>query len=299
MESCRQLPDLNWFEFEILTLLMNEKKYGNQILIELNEKYGTDSVSSGKLYPALQKLEKNGFIERSKSNAKSNVARGIEPVHLSLTKKGRDELKMTTMHAITAFFENAMANLRMNVAARALEIVAKSGKPPFKTGIALPGSERKLGNDVMNMLVNFDDLEPVLILIEGICGKCRLCYGGLNNIGGFQTVKATESDVPLKDGYLDVLMCVMTFRSKQEWVSFINEALRTLKKDGLLILIEFGRFNSYILEDIMNNIHKMSGAICDLIELDDETLKSELKGRVKDLQSERMKEMILVYGKKV
>jgi len=278
---------------------MTEKKYGNQILTELNEKFGTDSVSSGKLYPALQKLEKNGLIERSKSNTKSNVARGMEPVHLSLTKKGRNELRMTTMHAITAFFENAMTNLRINVATRALELVAKSGKPPFKTGIALPGSEKKLGNDVMKMFINFDNLEPVLILIEGICGKCKLCYGGLNNIGGFQTVKATETDVPLKDEYLDVLICVMTYRSEKEWVSFINEALRTLKKGGLLILIEFGRFNSYILEDIMNNIHKMSGAICDLIEIDEETLQSELSGKVKDILSERMKEMIIIYGKKV
>ena len=54
-----------------------------------------------------------------------------------------------------------------------------------------------------------------------------------------------------------------------------------------------------LIEDIMNTIHKMSGAICDLIEIDEKTLKSELEGRVKDIQSERMKEMILVYGKKV
>jgi DNA-binding PadR family transcriptional regulator len=299
MVSCLQLPDLNWFEFEILTQLMNEKKYGNQILTELNLKFGADSVSSGKLYPALQKLEKHGLIERSKSNIKSKVARGIEPVHFSLTKKGHKELKMTTMHAVTAFFEDAMTKLRMNVAARAIELVAQSGKPPFKTGISMPGSEKRLGADVMKMLTSIDELDPVLILIEGICGKCTLCYDGLPNLGGFQTVKATETDVPLKDGYLDVLICVMTYRPEIEWTTYINEALRTLKKSGLLILIEFGSFNSFILEDIMNNIHKMSGAMCDLIDIDEDVLQQELMDKVKDISSERMKEMILVYGKKV
>jgi DNA-binding PadR family transcriptional regulator len=278
---------------------MNEKKYGNQILTELNEKFGEESVSSGKLYPVLQKLEKNGFIERIKSTVRSEVARGMEPIHFSLTKKGHKELKKTTMHAVAAFFDDAMTNLRIRVAARALELVAKSGKPPFRTGIALPGSEKRLGSDVMSMLSNMDDLEPVLILIEGICGKCTLCYEGLPIDGGFQTLKATESDVPLKDGYLDVLMCVMTYRQESEWITFINEGLRTLKKGGLLILIEFGRFNSFVLEDIMNNIHKMSGAQCDLIEIDEEKILPILVGKVKDITSERMKEMILVHGTKV
>ena len=64
--EANQLPDLNWFEFEVLSQLMGKQMYGNEILALLNQKFGEGSISSGKLYPVLQKLERKGFIERSR-----------------------------------------------------------------------------------------------------------------------------------------------------------------------------------------------------------------------------------------
>ena len=55
------LPDLNWFDFEVLSHLLGENRYGHELLVLLNKKFGEDAVSSGKLYPALQKLERNSL----------------------------------------------------------------------------------------------------------------------------------------------------------------------------------------------------------------------------------------------
>jgi DNA-binding PadR family transcriptional regulator len=85
-----QFPNLNWFEFEILTQLMSQRRYGNEILLELNCKFGPGSFSSGKLYPALQKLEKKHYIKRVKEKKKAaGVIRGVDRVYFTLTPDGK------------------------------------------------------------------------------------------------------------------------------------------------------------------------------------------------------------------
>jgi DNA-binding PadR family transcriptional regulator len=290
-------PEMNWFEFEVLTQLLLEDKYGNQILQELEGRYGSDVVYSGKLYPTLQRLEKKGFIARKKVAERGGSSRGIDPIYYSLSNNGRKEIEKTTMHTVISFFDGAMANLRMKVATRALEIVGQSGKPPFKTGIALLGSEKKIGADVMQMITSIDAIEPVMIFVDNLCGKCELCSGGLPNLGGTMTVRGTPDEIPLKDDYLDVLLTVVMYRKDEKWVSFMKEAIRTVRPGGIVIMVEFGQFNSYILEEIMNNIHKFSGAVCDLEEVNEETLSAPLEDLLTDIGSERMKEMILVHGR--
>jgi DNA-binding PadR family transcriptional regulator len=291
-------PDMNWFEFEVMSQLLMEDKYGNQILQVLEERFGPEVVYSGKLYPTLQRLEKKKYIARKKTSGKEEQSRGIDPIYYCLTSKGRREIEKTTMHTVVTFFDGAMATLRMKVAVRALELLGDSGKPPFKTGIALLGSEKKIGADVMEMITSFDDIEPVMIFVDGLCGKCELCSGGVPNLGGVMTVRATVEDLPLKDDYLDVLLTVVMYREGEEWASFMREAIRAVKPGGMVIMVEFGQFNSYILEEIMNNIHKFGGAVCDLEEVDEEMMATSLEGMLTDIGSERMKEMILVHGRK-
>jgi DNA-binding PadR family transcriptional regulator len=291
-------PDMNWFEFEVLSQLMWEDRYGNQILQVLEERLGSDVVYSGKVYPALQRLEKKGFIERKKLTGKGASARGVDPIYYSLTKKGSAELKKTTMHTVIAFFEGVLATLRYKVAERALELIAESQEPPYKAGIAILGSVRQVGEDAMKMLNSFEDLEPILIMVDGLCGKCSLCMENLPGTAGMMTMRAAVDDVPLKDDYLDVLAAVTLYKEGKEWEDFMREALRTVRPGGLVLMVEFGKFNSYILEEIMNSIHKHSGAACNLEELDEATLTVPLKGILKDVKSERLKEMLLVYGTK-
>jgi DNA-binding PadR family transcriptional regulator len=291
-------PDMNWFEFEVMSQLLLEDMYGNQILQVLEEKFGSEVVYSGKLYPTLQRLEKKDFIHRKEAATKGETSRGIDPIYYSLTPKGRREIETTTMHTVVAFFDGAMKNLRINVAIRAMDIVMDSGEPPFRTGFALLGSERQVGPDVINLIRSIEELEPVLIYVEDLCENCGLCKGGLPEAGGMMTVRARADDLPLKDEYLDVLITVVLYRGGESWTTFMKEALRTVKPGGRVIMVEFGHFNSYILEEIMNNIHKLSGAVCDLEELDEETLTEPLEGLLTDIGSERVKEMILVHGRK-
>ncbi len=292
-------PDINWFEFQVLSQLMSEDRYGNQILHSLEAMFGPDAVYSGKLYPTLQRLEAKGFITRKDSEGAADTARGVDPIYYSLTGRGRAELRRATMLTAVTFFQNSFNMLRIAVAKRVMEIVGEIGEPLLTLGVAVLGSEARIGPEAMKVIDEQEGVTPVLIYVDGLCGKCQLCYGGLPGDRPYTTVKATPDDIPLKDGYLDVLLTVVMYRKGEAWTSFIDEAIRTLKPGGRLMMVEFGKFNSIILEDIMNSLHKFGGAICELQEVDEVMMTGPLGGRVVDVESERINEMLIVHGKKV
>jgi len=289
-------PEINWFEFHVLSQLMGKDRYGNQILQSLEELFGRDVVYSGKLYPTLQRLEKKGFIKRNEGGEETGSARGVEPIFYSLTARGRAEMQRATMQTAVTFFQGAFNALRVRVASRLMEIVVESGDPPLTVGIATIGSERRIGAEAMEVIDEQEGIEPVLINVDGLCGKCRLCYGGLPGGRPYTTVKASPDDVPLKDGYLDVLVTVAIYRKGPEWLSFMKESLRTVRPGGRVIMVEFGKFNSFILEEIMNSFHRLGGAVCDLEEVDGAMLEELLAGEVDDVTSERLNEMIIICG---
>jgi PadR family transcriptional regulator PadR len=291
-------PEINWFEFQVLSQLMGKDRYGNQILLSLEELFGPDVVYSGKLYPTLSRLEKKGFISRKAGEGGTDSSRGVDPIYYSLTGRGRAEMQKATMQTAVTFFQGAFNALRAAVAQRVMEIIIEGGEPPLKVGVATIGSEKRLGAEAMEVIDEQDGIVPVLVYVDGLCGKCRLCYGGLKGGGPYTMVKATPEDLPLKDGYLDALLAVVLYREGPEWLSFMREALRTLKPGGRVVMVEFGKFNSFILEEIMNSFHRMGGAVCDLLEVDEATLVEPLGDMLADVSSERLNEMLIVHGKK-
>lgn len=74
----------------VLRLLMEEKKYGYQLIMELREKSGAIfCLKEGTLYPILYRLEDEGLVESRWSEAENKQ---IPRKYYLMTDKGRQTL---------------------------------------------------------------------------------------------------------------------------------------------------------------------------------------------------------------
>lgn len=75
----------------VLQLLMEDKKYGYQLIMELREKSGdVFSLKEGTLYPILYRLEEEGLVESKWSEAENKQ---VPRKYYLMTGKGRQALE--------------------------------------------------------------------------------------------------------------------------------------------------------------------------------------------------------------
>lgn len=311
MPNCTLLPEISWFEMEILSQLVSGQKFGNEILQKLNVKFGEGSVSSGKLYPALQKMEKKGYIKRVKSKIKEKggvKVRGVERVYFSITAEGTKELESATSFSSLNFIDNILFNLQNEVISRVLEIVLGEIEKPVNNGIVLVGDSSGLIKELQMFpaLKNFnyfvleiqlEDDENVLTTSEGSFQEPPIAPSEPSF--EITNIPSKVNDFPLKSDYLDGVFIIMALHHVRNWDAIIKESLRVTRKGGLLMIIDFAKFDSYILESLMRNI--LSGGRRPKNEftgMDQEEIAEFVSKLLDDVNMEKMKEIFLVYGKK-
>ncbi len=89
-EKEKELKHLNWLQQRILELLWEQKDlYGQEIVEILSFKHNEEEkIRSGQLYPALRKLEKEGFV-----NSEEKKIENIKHVIYKITEKGAIEIQ--------------------------------------------------------------------------------------------------------------------------------------------------------------------------------------------------------------
>ena len=76
------------FELMVLRLLSEEKKYGYQLISEMNERsHGNFVLKEGTLYPILYRLEDDGLVQ---SKWSVPVGREVSRKYYTITKEGLD-----------------------------------------------------------------------------------------------------------------------------------------------------------------------------------------------------------------
>lgn len=293
------LPDMTWFEFEVLSQLIGKRMYGNEILSVLNQRFGKDSVSSGKLYPTLQKLERKGFIERTKDpdvEDGKGVSRGVERVYLSITPTGVDELEKATTYSTKAFIQAQLLRLQKELAREFHRYITEFLGTDIRCGIAKicldTGLEEIISEIDKDQEVTYyylelpfrDQLLPEECQWEGSAAMSHL--------------PARPTDLPLKDGFLDAFVIGLVLHDLEEWGPFLEEVARTVRKDGIISVVDFARFDSYILEALMSNFHKPWKDEEKLLGLDPDIVREALAPHAKDIVTERVKEFLLVHGRR-
>jgi DNA-binding PadR family transcriptional regulator len=292
-----QFPNLNWFEFEILTQLMAQKKYGNEIMLELNCKFGPGSISSGKLYPALQKLEKKHYIKRVKEKKKAKgVIRGVDRVYFTLTVEGKKELEKAIFFSSTSMINELMFQLQLEVTERAYKIITGSLDDPHNIGLVVSGP----GLGAEYVLERYKPIKKFKFFAFELGGEPEPDNTVKSEPVGMDItfIPAKDDDFPLKSNYLDAVVFVMVLHTCDDWEPLLKESARILKPGGILMIMDFAKFDSYILEALMRNVMTWRRGPPKDMGLDRKKVKDSLIPYIKNIKTERMKEIILVYGKK-
>ncbi len=212
----------------ILRTIQQGATYGYQIHRALGDA-GLE-IRLNHLYPALQRMEKDGLVTSSETPGE----RGPMRREYAITAKGRDYLDNVLLDAIgmvrLAYLEY-LASDRTTMQ-RALDILAKfvpHAKLHGRTALVVPPGYLSEINFRWFLFQLFDVVQGDIFLVrpQGIFEieepRLTLLDGG-------------ESYVPLRDNYVDQTVLVWIPRPRR-WFRPIEEAYRVIRPPGLLAII--------------------------------------------------------------
>ncbi|MGA1873254.1 MAG: helix-turn-helix transcriptional regulator [Thermoplasmatota archaeon] len=297
------VPSIYWFELEILYYLMGTKRYGNEMRLMLNEHRGEDSVTTGKLYPVLKKLEKDGLIKRLKmkksdieqmeTGMRNILSRGVERKYFEITDQGIAEL-YNALH----FTSNIHFNLKTSqLYKQAREKVGSLLRPlgeDITVGVVCSPTKQGVQRAV-DLVPEMEEGE-LIFLVLGSKKDIDMDLGSEFAVD-VSSFPSRYDDIPLKGGYLDAVISTIHFVDVPNPEKLVREMARTVKPGGQVVLIDFARLDSLILEDIMErhiDAVKSTGYGGESIE----DMEDLLEPYVVRAHSERIKELLFISGKR-
>jgi DNA-binding PadR family transcriptional regulator len=297
------LPEVSWLELEILNRLLTRERYGNELLMLLIRAFGKDKVTSGKLYPNLKKMEKGGFIKRLKKKKKEVIdehggvavlPRGVDRIYFEITDKGREEIDKAERFIANIQFNRMLFQLDDLVTKRFKDILTPL--KGFKRIGILTGSDPFSVRRSLKIVPNLEGKKYLLLMIEED-----------RKDAGFDIKEYLDremayfpsriDDLPLKNDYLDVVVSTYDLTKNMNIKRYLAEVIRTVKPGGLVIIIEFAQFNSFILERIFaQNLYpkdekKFTGH-------SGEKIARLMEEKLEDVSVEQIKEQFIVKATK-
>lgn len=297
------VPEIGWFEMEILYYLMEGRRYGNEMRLMLNEHLGEESVTTGKLYPVLKKLEKLGYIKRLKvkksdiedmeTGMRNILTRGVERKYFEITDMGKEEMEKALHFSSCIHFNRTMSSLHSTVKERLEEIILPADEDAI-FGILTTPTNNGI-NRAKECIPDLGEGEHILLLLGS--GKDL----DKEMISEFEvdvrTFPCRFDDVPLKSNYLDSAISFTHLKDVPDPSDLVVEMVRTVRPGGQFILVDFAKMDSLILEDIIKHNLDIDGAsdydgedAADLVEI--------LEDRLIKVHVERYKELFIIHGKK-
>jgi DNA-binding PadR family transcriptional regulator len=291
-----ELPDLNWFEVEILYFLRDRERYGNEMLSILKDHLGEESVSSGKLYSDLKKMEKKKFIVRTKKKRQKGeglMTRGVDRIYFRITDEGRKSLEKAERYMFCWQFDSMLKRSSEKIPLLIEQLVF-----PLGTGITVGAAvdPSKLGiTRAIDLLPDLDGVEYALLLMaaNGVTPSMPRLESIERKMASFP---ARVDDIPLKDDYLDAVISVFPLTRTEREMRYLSELIRIVKPGGIIIIIDFSKLDSYILEDVFRS--QLGWSKEDLKGHDSRGIGELLSEQLKNVDVKRFKEQYVAWGKK-
>ena len=297
-----EVPEIGWFEMEILYLLQQKIRYGNEIRVLLNEHMGQDSVTTGKLYPVLKKMDKAGYIHQLKQKKLKKelseeekekggfLTRGVDRRYYEITEGGIEQVDRAINYATSMLFNNEVGGQYVKLASKLMEIINRHGDG-LNIGVTIPNSVRGYERG-LDLILQGDDHRYILFPIGperedevsfdlGSCGlDIRSFFSGYD-------------DIPLKGDYLDIAISTIQLSYAPNMKRYLTELLRTVRSGGLLIIIGYVKKDSSLVERIL--YHQLG---TEYAGEDIDAVKRKLKEQLVDIRMRDYKELFMIYGYK-
>lgn len=297
------VPDLTWFQLEIMYYLMGAKRYGNEMRLMLNEHLGEESVTTGKLYPILKKLEKSGYIKRLKVK-KSDIeqmekgminilTRGVERIYFEITEEGIAAVEKALHFASCIHFNTKMSELNGKVRERIEKLLSPLGDD---ITIGIVCSPMKQGVKRAVELIPEIENGELIFLVLGSKKEIDMDLSMEFNVD-VSSFPSKFDDIPLKGSYLDAVISTIHFIDVPNPQKLIKEMSRTVKPGGQVIIIDYVELDSVILEDMFQ--HHIDATKSSRYQGEDmEELVSLMEPYVVKIHSDRFKELMVLHGKR-
>lgn len=298
-----ELPEVTWLELEILNRLITKERYGNELLMLLMNTLGKEKVTSGKLYPNLKKMERGGFIKRMKkkkvevTDEHGGVAvlpRGVDRIYFEITEKGKIEVDKAERFIANIQFNRMLFQLDELMTKRFSEILAPL-KGFVNIGI-LTGADQFSIRRSLKIVPRMDRKKYFLLMVEQ--SKTEGRSDVLDHLDREMAYFPSKvDDIPLKNDYLDVVVSTLDLKKEMNIKKYLAEVIRTVKPGGLVIIVEFAQFNSFILERIFSqNLYQSSKK--PFIGHGPEDIARAMETKLENITVERIKEQFIVKATK-
>lgn len=291
-----ELPVLNWFEIETLYYLRDQERYGNELLAMFKDHVGEGSVTSGKLYSDLKNMEKKGYIhkiKKKKKNKEGKKTRGVERIYFTITTDGKEALIKCERYMSSWMFASMLKRSSEDIPGIIDRILSPLGSN-IKVGVAVESSKLGIAR-AMDLLPDIDGIKFVLLLISGNDDReqALILDTKANEMASFPS---NDDDIPLRDGYLDAVISIYPLTRAKKEGTYIKELIRVIGKNGKVIIIDFSKLDSFILEDIFSS--QMEWSEKDLRGHDSRGILELLTGSLEKVEVKRFKEQYIAWGSK-
>ncbi|MGA1866745.1 MAG: helix-turn-helix transcriptional regulator [Thermoplasmatota archaeon] len=297
------VPGIGWFELEILYYLMETKRYGNEMRLMLNEHLGAETVTTGKLYPVLKKLEKDGLIKRLKikksdieqmeTGMRNILTRGVERKYFEITEKGTAEVDRALHFTSYMHFNLKMSVIHKDIREKIGTLLRPLGEDITVGVICAP---TKTGVQRTVEMVPALEGGALVFLVLGSKKDLDIDPGTEFEVD-VSSFPSRYDDIPLKGNYLDAVISTIHFVDVPNPEKLIKEMARTVKPGGQVMIIDFAQLDSLILEDILS--HHIDAVKSSGYEGEStDELSSILEPHVMKVHVERFKELVFIHGKR-
>ncbi|MBD3171804.1 methyltransferase domain-containing protein [Candidatus Bathyarchaeota archaeon] len=215
---------LGWLQQYILTFLWNNDMYGLEI--QRNLRFKGETVGTGQLYPALNKLEENGAIE---SYLKARV--GADRKYYKLTDSGKKML-LDHMRGLLVFFE--LMGIE-HLTERYREAVQMANLIPGQRVIDFSNHNIEKIREEYIPIIGSDGETTIITLDESLTAALEDWI----NYEKLEKVKIITPDMvsSLPDASFDVAFVLSVLHEDgAEWIP--EEASRLLRKGGRLVIAD-------------------------------------------------------------
>jgi len=300
-----KVPELGWFELEILYYLLDRERYGNEMRVLLNNHLGGDAVSTGKLYPVLKKLERGGSIRKLKKRTKERIdseegmtsrllTRGVDRIYFEITDQGREQLRNSISFMTAMLYNIKMREVESRVRDRIFEVVRSAGEGPL-VGVTLPNTERAI-REAKELLPEIDPGRTIFFPIGSKEGRERPLKQEANDLE-VNAFPSRYEDIPLKSNYLDAAVSLVRLSDVPGRARYLSELIRTIRARGKLVIVDHYPLDSAILGEVLTDHvdHEASGAYQ---AIDPNDLCDSLRPKLRDIELMRFRELFVISGTK-